>query len=59
MHTRPRGYSPHQARRAIVAPTGSLAFGMSREFQAFVEINLGDEIQVFDTEEAALRWLNQ
>jgi len=28
---------------------------MSREFQAFVEINLGDEIQVFDTEEAALR----
>jgi hypothetical protein len=48
-----------QARRAIVAPPGSLAYGIGRELQAYIDIQLGDEIQIFDTDRDAQRWLHQ
>ena len=49
---------PHPARRAIIA-RHAFVYGLAREFQAHIDANLGDDIQIFYTAEAALNWVNQ
>jgi hypothetical protein len=48
---------PPQTRRVVIAPQ-PLGYGLAREFQAYIDVRLGDDIQVFQSEEAALSWLN-
>jgi len=53
-----RMLADHGVCRAIVARAGSFGYGMARMFQSYGGIHLGDFIQVFTNQEAALEWLN-